>query len=493
MALGFPVNLRSVYLSAIISVICGVLLFFLFRFFTPLEVEVSGEGYAILAVEELYDERFILEILADEGLENIISKSSQFVPIDDFGVLRMVQLDLFHTEIAYFDPRDTGYAAKLQNFFVHGGNRFFFIPMGDAIGDRTVNLPNMLTRVLEDIPFSLAVFGQRRPFHLYFALIALACVFTLFFSRSRRQFIFQFPVLLAMGWGGFSATVFAAFLCGIWELLREPFGELSLARRSGRSAFDYAGAGLKGLVERLRPYRKNLFLASLFLLFLLVLSYVSDISPFPLAAATFFFFLLYFLSFHVERERAQKNKHIPFQPVLLYPVKLKTFSLFPFLLPFAAVSIISLFLPRLSPDFSHPYDNAVFFDKQYFVTADDYYRHITFQKSFSLRSLHTLNGYGPFNQDIYMRYYLGDDGLITGSIEHPGLLAEIPPFPLEKLVEFLINYDNEAVRNTAGDSMNAKEWISVAIILAACFIDMIRPRMIPKKKLPVLGDKRIAA
>jgi len=285
-------------------------------------------------------------------------------------------------------------------------------------------------------------------------------------------------------------------LCGIWELLREPLRELSVTRHSERRVLNYAGAGFMGIVERFKPFRINLFLVMLFLFFILVLFITGDLSFVPMLAGCLGFFFLNFVSFQVEKDRARKNRHIPFTPVLLFPLQSRTFSLFPFLLPFAAASLLVISLPLIFPGISPPAENAALIDSRYYVTAEDYHRHMAFQRSFSFRSLnHPQNEevISPFYRDGYLRYYLGDDGLIVSSSNPTGSIAENPPFPLEKLKEFLVNYDSQTVAQTANYFMNTVEWVSVIIILTACIIGIIRPRILPKKKIPVFGDKRIAA
>ena len=485
---------RAAYFSAALSVICGVMVFFLFRHYTPRESHLTGEGYAILAICDSEDDRYIREALEQGGIKDVISESSLTVPMDDFGSLREVPLDIFHAEIKYFDPRDTGYAAKLRSFFVHDGKRFFFIPLEGAAGLRTTGIRSQLGAILGDIPFSFSAHGQEKPFFLYFALLASASAFTLFFSRSRRHFLYLLPVLLAMGWGGFSTAILAALLCGIWEFLREPIEELSAARRYKRGAFDYAGSGFRGIMERLKPFRINLLLALLFLYFILALCITSELSSVPMLAACFFFFFLNFISFQCEKERVRNSLHIPFTPVLLFPVKSKTFFLYPFLLPFAAASLLAISLPRIFPELSPARENAALMDTRHFVAADDYYRHVAFQRSFSFRSLNqTQDASNPFNLEGYLRYYLGDDGLISSTSDNAHSLVEAPPFPLEKLKEFLLSYDNLAVAQPESNFTNKTEWISLLIIFAACIIDMVRPRILPKKRIPVFRDKRIAA
>ena len=457
---------------------------------------MASEGYAVLAVNDYEDDRFIRLILEQGGVTNVISESSQYVPIDDFGALRLVSLDNFHNEIAYFDPRDTGYAAKLRDFFVHGGNRFFFIPLEGVAGNRVLNLNNKLDAILYGIPFSLVLRGQTPPFLIYFILLALGSALTFYFSQSRRQFLYHLPVLLAMGWGGFPAIILAAFLCGIWELLREPLRELAAAGLTEKGVFNYAGTGFRGGIERLKPFKINLSIAFFFLLFILIFSSVSEISFIPIVVACLSFFILNFISFQVEKERMRKNRHIPFTPVLLFPVKTRTFSFFPFLLPFVVVSLLAISFPRIFPGFSPQHENTALINPRYLVSADDYYRHMAFQRSFQYRSLNHQISSGfdnPFYLDAYLRYYLEDDGLISGNISPAFSLREDTAFPLETLMVFLVNYDWQPAAQPAGNVINLVELISLLLILTTCIMDAIRPMVLPRKKIPVFRDKRIAA
>ena len=538
--------------AAVVSVLCGVLVFSLFKFFPSPELKVpaGGEDFAVLSVDESRDDRSVREILGRGGITGLISESSQEVAVDDFGTLKMIALDSFRNEIEPFDPRDDGYAAKLRDFFVRDGKRFFFIPLKDVPWNG-IKLQKQLGSLLGDIPFTLTVLEQKEPIFMYFLLLAAACVFALHLSRAPRFFLFEFPVLLAFSRGGSFGFVLAALLCGIWELLREPLGELLAARRNNHGAFggapDYAGTAFAGLRERLRPFRMNFLLLLFLALFFAVFSVAGALSPIPLAAACLCFFLLYFLAFRVEAERNRRSGHIPFTPAPLLPFRTRYFSLFPLLLPFVAASVLALFLPLVFPDFSHAREKDpvadILAEPQYLLSSEDYYRHIAFQKSFSyvkpdqdlyLKDTRTPEaGGGALNQEGYLRYYLGSDGLIGGGTAYApggplalteesgeGELAQsgVPSFPLEKLMGFLIDYSKPAVAgNIKADTVNrkfavsgiflneSKEWISVAIIFAASLLNhprlnyprlnFFRPeqRSRKKKKVPVFRDKRIAA
>jgi len=490
--------------SAFIPLATGALLYFLFVFFTPKMPLIAssnlGESCVILIVDETEDDSTIQNKLSLGGMGDFVSESTQFVPIDDFGALKFISLDSFQSQIESFDPRDDGYAAKLRSFFVHGGKRFFFRITENSTGSlpQISNFKKKLDAILEGIPFTFSVLGQKEPVYLHYLLLAACCAFALFFSSNRRLFVFQLPVLLATGHAGFFSIILAAILTGIWELLREPLLELFASRRYNRRPLAYAGLGFKGMVERLKPFRTNLLLALLFFASLPALSFAGFINPLLLMAVCASFAFLYFLSFRVEEERMQRNRHIQFMPVLLLPHKAKTFSFFPLLLPFALLAVPALFLPRGLSGTS-PVD-AVFL-----ISSEDYNRHIDYQKSFSYRPLNPgrndLIQNALIKQD-YLRYYLGEDGLIAGNDAYSFSEGnEVSPFPLEKLMDFLVKYD----RNVTGESAvidkqpdkpaetTFKEWISVALIFIICLFDIFRPRIVPKKKMPIIGDKRIAA
>jgi Ca2+/Na+ antiporter len=470
-----------------------------FIFFIPKTAFIGSsefdESCVILIVDETEDDSAIQNKLSSGGLGGFISESTQFVPIDDFGSLKFISLESFHREIESFDPRDDGYAAALRSFFVHEGNRFFFrITENSAAGlPRVSDYKKNLDAILEGIPYTFSVLGQKEPSFLHYLLLAACCAFALFFSPNRRLFIFQLPVLLAAGYAGFFSIIVAAFLTGIWELMREPLLELFVSRRYNRRQTDYAGPGFMGTIKRLKPFRLNLLLALLFFAFLTVFSFVGLLAPLPLLAIFASFALFYFLSFKNEEKRSRRRNHLQFIPVLLLPNRAKTFSFFPILLPFVLLAIPALFLPK---GFSESSPVDAFF----LISSEDYERHIAFQKSFSYRPLN--QGQNALMQNDYLRYYLGEDGLIAG-IEAYAFSedSEASPFPLEKLMGFLVNYNKLVTGESAGidkklvspTETTFKEWISVAFIFMICLFDIFRPRIVLKKKMPVIRDKRIAA
>jgi hypothetical protein len=186
------------------------------------------------------------------------------------------------------------------------------------------------------------------------------------------------------------------------------------------------------------------------------------------------------------------------------PFRAKTFSLFPILFPFALMSIIALFLPA-----SIPGRGTSPLDSSHFISPEEYYRHVEFQNSFSYIPLNqTAKEYETSGQLDYQNYYLGEDGLIAGSYSDDNFSQSssrashlAPPFPLEKLTDFLLKYDKVAIGESTGFSMplvqplvhKLKEWITVVFIVAVCLLDFFKSGIASKKIILHNGDKRIAA
>ena len=478
-----------------ISVLSGVLLFFVFRFFTYNEprplVARYGDIFTILVVDEFEDDKKISEALNLGGIKGVISESTQYVPIDNFGTIRMVPLISFRNEIEYFDPRDDGYAARLRSFFVHNGRRFFFIPLEG----NTPYLRSKITTILGGIPFSLIVFGQERVFFWYFILITIACLISLVFSKSKRHYIFLFPVLISVAWGAIPGIILAAILTGILELLREPVKEIFSSSLYRVSRADYAGKGFRGFLKKLKPFRLNVVLFVIFLVSLPALSIFAYLSPILLVASCALFFLLFFLSYKLDTHRFFENQHIPFTPVYLQPLKVKTFFLSPLLIPFGLVSILAIFIPSHDP---RAQEKPLYLDSSFFISSEEYYQHLAFQQFFSFRPLGRQgDDQRPLNHESFFIYYLGEDGLIAGSKSYEfSVKTEGLSFPLEKLMDFLVRYykpmeeltDNNVPFNPApmpGD------WILTVAILTFCLMDLLRPKTAPQKSQLWPRDKRI--
>jgi hypothetical protein len=95
----------------------------------------------------------------------------------------------------------------------------------------------------------------------------------------------------------------------------------------------------------------------------------------------------------------------------------------------------------------------------------------------------------------YVRYYLGEDGLIAGSSAYPssytgGETGGIPPFPLEDLMNFLTHY-----RTGSSPELSWGDYIAVLTVLVLAIPGLVRFGGVRRKKggFFLYNDKRIAA
>jgi len=95
----------------------------------------------------------------------------------------------------------------------------------------------------------------------------------------------------------------------------------------------------------------------------------------------------------------------------------------------------------------------------------------------------------------YLRYYLGGDGLMVGAAGLPKKSWAYEPFPLEKLMCFLVNYDRVPVPGASLFAM--KESIMAEILITAWIADAFHPAARlslfsgKNKKIPVLSERRL--
>lgn len=450
---------RRPYLLITLSFFSGVLVLFLFKSWSPEEIK-PGDSWAVLVLDESSEDRRIRESLSEIG--PFISESSQEITIDDFGSVKKIPLDSFYDGIEMLDPRNDGYAEKLRSFFVRDGKRYFFLPLDSTVWNRPGKLKKALVPVLGDEPYTFAVLGSANFKPLHFTLLAAACLSALLLSKSRRLFAPVLPVLLSLAWGGALAMLLAAILAGIWELLREALGELSAAGSYRCTVLDYGGRRSMKIKERLEPFKKDLILALVFMFFFLAVFFIGGFPPVPLAAALGSFFFLYFLSSWLESRRVLKTGHTLFRPVQLGPSKFRLYSLFSQFLPFGAAFALAVLAPVYLPGLSSSTFNfsgkELFIDPAYYVSAEDYEKHAAFQRSFSWRSMEQAGrDEGGEAPDEYLRYYLNEDGLIGGSESaERSLQAGDSRFPLEKLMDFLIQYYKPGAAGAGGRQDTAK-------------------------------------
>jgi hypothetical protein len=461
-------------LAAVLSLLSGFLIFFLF---IPPE---TGEAYAVVSVDASSGDRHIGGLLDSAGLEGeYLSESTQQIYIDDFGVLKKIPLDSYREAIEPFDPRDDGFAERIRTFFVRDGERFFFIPLADA--DRK-KLERTVAGALGGIPFNFEILGYYRSFFLCLVLLLPVTLIALFLSGSPPCFAFQVFPLLGFARGGPSALVLAALVVCLWVLFREPLSEFFAVSRY--PPFFYARSGLRRLGEKLSPYTLNLVLILVLLLLFGFVALIGELPPLPVWTGLASSCGLSFLVRAAEAERHKKAAHVRFSPVVMLPGRIKTVPLFPIAAVFAPAVFLSILAPLLFPSLSSSLrrEASPVSDPAFLISQAEYEEHLAFERSFSRMPLGMSLGSNSRKSE-YVHYYLGEDGLIAGTMDEgfeDDKSEEIPSFPLENLMEFLLKYNSRA---EAAVPAQRKEWISAVLFLAVLIpAFFLRPRSLLYKK-----------
>jgi hypothetical protein len=464
------------------ALLLGFAVFYMgYRFLPPPE----GKGYAVLSLDVSYEDRYIGELLDQGNGGPYISESTQWVFWDDFGELIRLPLESYGDRVESFDPRNDGYARRLESFFVHEGKRFFFIPLSpDVFGTSREKFEETLARCLEGIPFQVEFPGGSRPWGIYALLFAGAAAGMLLLSGAPRIGISLIPLLGALSYWGPAGFALAASLTALFGLLLQPGREFFISRRY-RSRYTRMGkkTGRRGFRWGVSP------------LFAAVYGVICFLGRFPLSlgvAGIFSFFIILGLSLWAEAARGTGMGHVRFVPVSIsvHSMRIKEFSRI--MVPFALGSLGALVLPSLIIGSHNAAGDNLLVPAEwrgYMINSGEYEAHAAFQASFSLRPFRT----GGDNQDSgeYLRYHRGGDGLIGDySAVEGGHTPEVPPFPLEDLMNFLSR--REYIRSPAYTS---GDLFSVLAVLFFCipFFLPIQQGHSKKKRLLVYNDKRIAA
>jgi hypothetical protein len=470
---------KSLCVSILVSLFCGALLFLL-SYGPPGRPKPAlraperfpEEGFATLTLDASYPDRQIRELLARKGIAATIGESSQWVFLDDFGKLEQVPLDTYWDRVEPFDPRNDGYAERLQSFFVFNGERRIFIGLPDA----PLDLEGRVKAALGDMRYSLSAPAPRRSYLMPAILFIAAAALTLLLSRDVPVTLFFLPLWAPLAGLGSAGFALMAVLAGLSRILREPAREYFVSRR-------YGTAGGKA------PPPAGLWvLSGLFLAAAALLAVFGRFPPLTVPAALILFPLVLWFSLWNESCRGLKEGHIRFRPVQITSLARLPGAYSPVMFPFA-LAALAMLLPMVSPGAAgKPGAPWTGWKSPLEVDAGHYREHAAFQRAFSYTSL----GAG---ESLYLRYSLGGDGLIDGGGSGEAAFVEpeaIPPFPLASLMDFLANYtytDSSPVLPHRG------ERICPLVVLGLCVPLIIRDRRRRRiwGKLSMYMDKRIAA
>jgi hypothetical protein len=479
---------KPVIIVIIASLVSGILLFFL-SFAAPAGgkspvVRLSGTkvpyGYAVLTVDASWPDLSIRELLAGEGIFNTIGESSQWVFLDDFGELEKVPLDSYSERVEPFDPRNDGYAERLRSFFVNQGSRRIFIPLKG-----TVSLEGRVRAALGDIPFSLSVLTPpegTRSVVLPGILFIPAAAFTLFLSGEALLTAFFLPLWAVLAGQGVPGFAVLAILAGLFRFLREPVRDYFMVRRYGKSSW--------------QPLWGALPQGILFLVALGGIMIFGAVRPLTVILGFLFFLALLGVSLWAESHREARRGHIRFRQVPITGIH-RGFALRPspcvrIMAPFTLAALVLLLAPgaRIPHASSRDWTG---WKSPLPLNAEAYSAHVAFQRAFSLMPLGTPFPLETDPAQDYLRYSLAEDGLIDGAAPGESVDSdesvdsfEIPPFPLEGLIDFFTNYSY----TDPGTETNGLLCLLIVLGLGGSLIFRDRRRPL---KLAMYMDKRIAA
>jgi hypothetical protein len=447
---------RSLFLLCIVSLFLSLGLLALG--YINADNEYRG-GYAVLTTDVSVDDRTLRELLntgKNGFLLSAVTESSQWVMLDDFGSLEVVPLDKYSSRLSSFDPRNDGYAGKLKDIFIRDDKRFAYIPLETGNWNPAA-LDMQFNDLLGDIPFSVDYFGFEKPVSLFFLIFAAASfvvLIVIFVKRNTNPgaagIIAILPVLSSLAFFGAPGIACAAVLLGFAAVLREPLNELyRLPSNTGTRRFKLI---YKNVIE---PYRLCWLSLPVFAAAIGTVVYYTELKLFFVllvcAAALFVFFL------SVRTSSLFGGKHRRFTPVLIIRRQFVDFAFSVYMLPLAAAAIAAIIL---TPRISGGYVSDTKFD--HIIGEQDYYAHLNYQASFSLRQ---LGGPGA----DYPGYVFDEDGLPSPD-KRAGRLASInvdeyPPFPLKHLMDFFISVNTSEKIERDENSENISRFLPILVLL----------------------------
>jgi len=413
---------------------------------------LNGKGiYAALLYSAEIPDREIRRLLSESGNDNqnfansIISESSQWVFLDDFSSLKQIPLDEYKERVQPLDPRNDGYAAKLESFFTRNGQRIMFIPLNQVSAKE---LEKRLSVILSDIPFTFEIISFAKPLLLFFLIFVFACIAVYLVKflplRPRQDFtalLFGLPALGALTFYGAAGLALAALLPGISVLLKEPVNELCMLLKNNKKPLVKKEFFARFMRDVFGPYKLYWLVVLAFSLFYFMFSVFTNV--FILISILVFvtYLALFVFSVIILARQGEALNHRRFIPVLITKAPLSLHGLrvmLPFILAAVAAGVSTAALPGA------PAAESLVSLQGTLVTEDDYLKHAAFQSSFSYRPL----GKEP-EHDEYPAYILDRDNLLI-PVQAKAVQAEpsdIPQFPLKNLIKLLSNYRGDKNRN----------------------------------------------
>ncbi|MDR1466240.1 MAG: hypothetical protein LBI40_01265 [Treponema sp.] len=486
---------------ASITILCS-LAFAVILLLTGLKAMPKEDGYeyAVLTFDASLNDREIGERLAKSKVgANYISESTQTVFLNDFNAIKEIPLDEFQGKIADFDPRNDGYAERVNAFFVRGDKRLFFVPLLPETNKHGIAAIQVdFTSALQGIPFAVEVLGREKPIRLYTVVFCAAALTALFLARPLWMGFLLLPLTAGFAFTRVSGLAMTALLLAAGGIVYEPWKEFFIACLCEKN--------IKKVWEWFRlPRLKNIkffhrfpYRTFLFILFIIGYFFIGKKTPTVLVVGTFCCFFMIVLLVAVVRAESIRGRR--FMPIPIIRTARKEPLFAKNTLPFSIAAVAVLFLPG-ALGLQSDINIGDWGDPASLIDESEYQKHIAFQSSFSTTR---LNG---DKMDYYEEYYLGDDGLIAGAKPYnKEKLPEFVPkeFSLKKLMDFLeesehngVQAGSESVSNVSNfniPTFGSEEFVSLALLSLLCILTLLgffqKRQGSEKKKMFIYDEKR---
>ncbi|MCL2243139.1 MAG: hypothetical protein FWC03_01565 [Treponema sp.] len=481
---------RSVLVLCLASLVA---MFGLLVFGSKAGYDEYRSGYAVLTFNSDIEDSAVRELL-DAGIDSFagspVSESLQWVLLDEFDSVNVIPLEEYAERVFPFDPRNDGYAQKLKDIFIHNGKRFVYIPLNSGNWAQTL-MDQQFRNLLGDIPFAADYFAIGKPLSFYFITFAAASLALLIICYVKKKFqpgvisiITLLPVLLSLSFFGAPGIAAAALLVGFAVMLREPLYELFLLYRNHRSGIKRKKIFRKNFAE---PYMMHLILLPVFIAALAALTFLTELN--------YLFMLIIFITvcalftFAIKTLSLMGGNHRRFSPVLINRKQIMDFNFSLYMLPF---TIAAFAVMLLTPNMSGAYVSDGKLNHVNIIDEQEYYAHLIFQSSFSVRQFGS-------SSSGYPSYMFDKDGLPVPDPNSVSVsdvnLNSYPPFPLKHLMEFFGNLGspdkvNRIGYNNQGMTGNMSLLILLLFILPGLFsIKFINDRInyMPKGQFAVIN------
>jgi hypothetical protein len=442
----------------LLPVFLSVLLAVGLWFYGAVRLQTTGlrrGGYATLAFDDGYSDREIRDRLDGKGLTGLVSESDQWFLLDCFGYIEKVPLADFKERLLPFDPRNDGYAEKLESLFVRDGKRFVYIPIGT---NNPENLDAVIAEALTGVSYSLDYTHPPPGRDILLPLIAFcltACAFFVIPVLRRRLNNGFLPCMLSLSplaFGLAPGFALAALLAGFAALFSGSFGQKQPFGRQG--ARDLPGSFTAHWLPALA-------LIACYILF-------SFFSGLPvlfvfLVLASFCFLLLVSLKAGGNKISIKFNANIkPPQSRRFVPVEIisrrntVSYGFFPVMLPFAVMALALAFVGFAMPQPPSPPVVNVSPLPVGAITEADFQEHYLFQSAFSFRALGKTYEAGEL--PVIAGYELSSNGLLAPAAPSIDEEIQMPDFPLGDLLRG-ISSDDSPHQADEGNHSNAASWL----------------------------------